>query len=176
MKTPPAHFRELPHKISTLIYAFNRRDELLMLRRRYPPNTGLWSPFGGKLRRQEGESPHQCAARETAEEIGRVCQPGEFHLAAMVAERAYENETHWLMFMFELKPRLDALPPPHPEGIFQFVPIAEVLQQPVPATDRDILWPLFLEHRGGFFAGSIVCHSDGGVVWAAEEIFSQRLA
>ena len=87
----------------------------------------------------------------------------------MVAERAYEKETHWLMFMFELKPRLQTLPAAHEEGLFQFVPLAEVLLRPVPATDRDILWPLFQKNRGGFFAASIVCHPDGALTWTMEE-------
>jgi len=169
MKTHSPTLPKLPHKTSTLIYAFNQKDELLMLQRRGSPNAGLWSPFGGKLHTHEGESPHQCAARETTEEIGLVCRPKDFHLAAMVSERAYENEIHWLMFMFELKPRLTALPPPHAEGVFQFVPLAEVLKRPVPATDRDILWPLFLKHRGGFFAVSIVCRPDGVLSWSLEE-------
>ena len=161
----------LPHKISTLVYAFNERDELLMLRRERPPNAGLWSPFGGKLHREEGESPHACAARETHEEIGLACQPRDFHLAAMVSERAYEGETHWLMFMFELKIRLRQLPPVHPEGVFEFVPPGEVACRPIPATDRDALWPLFQKHRGGFFAVSIACHADGTFAWELDEVF-----
>lgn len=158
----------LPHKISTLVYAFNRRDELLMLQRRRPPNEGLWSPFGGKLHGEEGESPHQCAARETFEEIGVKASPQDFHLTAMVSERAYEGRTHWLMFLFELKIRLDALPPIHEEGCFEFVPLVEVEKRPIPATDREVLWPLFQKHRMSFFALSIVCHPDGHFDWAKE--------
>ncbi|MBI4028211.1 MAG: NUDIX hydrolase [Verrucomicrobia bacterium] len=161
----------LPHKISTLIYAFNGQDELLMLRRCGPPNAGLWSPFGGKLHGHEGESPHQCAARETAEEIGLTVRSGDFHLAGMVSEHGYEGQTHWLMFMFELKPRLTVLPQPHAEGVFEFVPMKEVTRRSIPVTDRKILWPLFKKHRGGFFAVSIVCHPDGNLVWKMEETF-----
>lgn len=165
--TPPAI---LPHKISTLVYAFNARDELLMIRRAHPPNAGLWSPFGGKLHREEGESPHQCAARETHEEIGLVCRPQDFHLTMMVSERAYEGETHWLMFIFELRRRLEKLPPPHDEGVFEFVPIGEVAQRPIPTTDRDLLWPLFQKHRGGFLAVSIACRPDGTFTWELDEL------
>ncbi len=162
---------KLPHKISTLIYAFNRQDELLMMRRRSSPNAGLWSPFGGKLHGHHGESPHQCAARETQEEIGLAVKPQDFHLAAMVSERAYERQTHWLMFMFELKVRLDRLPQPHDEGDFEFVPLVEVARRPIPVTDHDILWPLFQKYRGGFFAVSIICHSDGKLSWEIDELF-----
>ena len=162
----------LPHKISTLIYAFNQKEELLMLKRRRPPNAGLWSPFGGKLDKHEGESPHQCAARETWEEIGVKTKPQDFHLTAMVSERAYEGQTHWLMFMFELKIRLKKLPKHHEEGIFEFVPITEVARRSIPATDRKILWPLFRKYRGDFFAVSVHCHRKGVVSWKMDEVIS----
>ncbi len=160
----------LPHKISTLIYAFNERDELLMLHRRRPPNVGMWSPFGGKLHGADGESPYQCAVRETEEEIGVKARLQDFHLAAMVSERAYEGEVHWLMFMFELKTRLGKLPPNHEEGVFEFVPLAEVAKREIPESDRDILWPLFLKHRGGFFSVFIDTHPDGSCTWELEEV------
>ena len=143
-----------------------------MLKRRRSPNAGLWSPFGGKLHTTEGESPHQCAARETLEEIGLKTKPQDFHLTAMVSERAYEGQTHWLMFMFELKVRLKKLPKYHEEGIFEFVPIKEVVKRSIPATDRKILWPLFQKYRGDFFAVSIHCHRQGVVWWKMDEVIS----
>lgn len=159
----------LPHKISTLVYAFNEKDELLLLHRLRAPNQGLWSPFGGKLHVGEGESPHQCAARETWEEIGLQVKPQDFHLTGLVAERAYEGETHWLMFVFELRSRLKTLPSPHEEGIFEFVPFNQVSQRPIPETDRDVLWPLFQKHRGNFFAVSIRCSKDGTLGWEVDQ-------
>jgi 8-oxo-dGTP diphosphatase len=141
-----------------------------MIERSKPPNIGLWSPFGGKLHFEIGESPHQCAARETFEEIGLQCRPQDFHLSGMVAEHAYEGETHWLMFMFELKLCLKDLPSLHAEGRFEFVPLAEVSKRPIPSTDREILWPLFQKHRGGFFAVSIVCRPDGSLTWEMDEL------
>ena len=53
----------LPYRISTLLYCFNRRDEVLLLERRKEPNRGLWSPCGGKLKTAIGESPYACACR-----------------------------------------------------------------------------------------------------------------
>lgn len=159
----------IPHKISTLIYAFNERDELLMMFRRRPPNLDMWSPFGGKLHGDEGESPYQCAARETMEEIGLTTRPADFHLAGMVSEKAYEGSVHWLMFMFELRTRLRVLPPPIAEGEFAFVPLDEVAKRPIPESDRDLLWPLFLKHRGGFFSVFIDTHTDGRLTYEVEE-------
>src|SRR5437867_12981835 len=54
----------LPYKIATLLYCFNDQDEVLLLERTQEPNLGLWSPCGGKLHTDEGESPYACACRE----------------------------------------------------------------------------------------------------------------
>jgi 8-oxo-dGTP diphosphatase len=170
MSVPPdGSILKLPHKISTLVYAFNQRDELLMLHRRRAPNLGLWSPIGGKLHGDEGESPHQCAARETWEEIGIKARPQDLHLAGIVSERAYEGSTHWLMFMYELKVKLEALPPVHEEGDFEFVPIDQVGNRLIPNADREVLWPLFLKNRGSLFCVAIQCGEDGSLTWQVEE-------
>ncbi len=143
-----------------------------MLERLRAPNAGLWSPFGGKLDVAHGESPHQCAARETLEEVGVSFQPRDFHLTGMISEAGYEGKTHWLMFMFELRPKLQTLPPPGPEGRFEFVPLDEVCRRPIPQTDREVLWPLFQKHRGGFFAVSIQCGKDEVFSWKIEELMA----
>ena len=57
----------LPYNISTLLYCFNEHEEVLLLERRKEPNLGLWSPCGGKLKTETGESPYACACREAAE-------------------------------------------------------------------------------------------------------------
>src|SRR5207245_9334599 len=96
----------LPYKISTLLYCFNERDEVLLLERRKEPNLGLWSPCGGKLETDSGESPYACACREAMEEIGLDISPADLHLTGIVSEHGYEGQAHWLMFLFELKHRL----------------------------------------------------------------------
>ena len=60
----------LPYKVATLLYCFNEQDEVLLLERAQEPNRGLWSPCGGKLKTDIGESPYACACREAREEIG----------------------------------------------------------------------------------------------------------
>ena len=47
----------LPYKIATLLYCFNEQDEILLLERAQEPNRGMWSPCGGKLKMDNGESP-----------------------------------------------------------------------------------------------------------------------
>src|SRR5687767_15721644 len=104
---------QLPHKISTLLYCFNARDEVLLMRRAQEPNLGLWSPPGGKLHSAEGESPHVCACREAAEELGLHINAAQAHLTGIVSETGYEGNAHWLMFLFEITAKVDSLPPPH---------------------------------------------------------------
>ena len=159
----------LPHRISTLLYGFNPQGEILLLERAQEPNRGLWSPGGGKLRTDLGESPYACACREAGEEMGLTLRPADLHLTGLVSEHGYLGQTHWLMFLFTIKPRLTALPPPMREGRFQFFPPAAVSSLAVPRTDREQLWPLFWRHRDGFFAAHCHTHPDGADEWTLEE-------
>lgn len=159
----------LPYRISTLLYCFNPQDQVLLLERAQEPNRGLWSPCGGKLRTQLGESPYGCACREAREELGLNLRPTDLHLTGLVSEHGYQGQAHWLMFLFEVKPRLPSLPPPIPEGRFQFFAPAELAGLNLPQTDREQIWPLFWQYRGGFFAAHCHCHADGRREWTLEE-------
>ena len=159
----------LPYKIATLLYCFNERDEVLLMERAKEPNQGFWSPCGGKLHTDIGESPYACACREAQEELGLPIQPGDLHLTGLVSEHGYEGQAHWLMFLFEIKPNLSALPPPHREGRFQFFPVDELTGLNLPQTDREQIWPLFWRHRGGFFAAHCHCQAGGCDEWTIEE-------
>ena len=159
----------LPYQIATLLYCFNGQDEVLLLERAKEPNRGLWSPCGGKLHTDIGESPYACACREALEELGLMLNPSDLHLTALVSEHGYEGEAHWLMFLFEVKPRLKELPPKHREGTFKFFSRAELSRISLPQTDLEQIWPLFWEHRGGFFAAHCHCLANGKNVWTVEE-------
>ena len=159
----------LPHKIATLLYCFNERDDVLLLERAQEPNRGLWSPCGGKLHTAEGESPYACACREAREEIGLALQPADVHLTGIVSEHGYQGQAHWLMFLFEVKPRLRREPPPHREGKFQFFSAEALMKLRLPETDRERIWPLFWQHRGGFFAAHCRSRVDGVNEWTVEE-------
>ena len=100
-----------PYKISVLVFIHNRTGEHLLILRQKSPNFGHWSPIGGKLEMDLGESPFECAARETFEETGLRIATDDLHLFAMIAEKAYEGQSHWLMFLFQCRRELDALPP-----------------------------------------------------------------
>lgn len=164
----------LPYQISTLLYCFNEQDEILLLERAQEPNRGQWSPCGGKLHTDLGESPYACACREAREEIGLVLTPADLHLAGLVSEHGYQGRAHWLMFLFEVKPRLTALPAPIREGRFAFFPRAALADLNLPQTDREMIWPLFWRHRGGFFAAHCHTHPDGRNEWFVEETRKRR--
>jgi 8-oxo-dGTP diphosphatase len=159
----------LPYKIATLLYVFNERDEILLLERAQEPNRGFWSPCGGKLKTDIGESPYACACREAHEEIDLALTPADLHLAGLISEHGYQGQTHWLMFLFEVKKKLTALPPPMSEGRFEFFPCEKISDLKIPQTDREQIWPWFWRFRGGFFAAHCHCHADGRNEWTLEE-------
>ena len=158
----------LQYQVATLLYCFNEEDEVLLLERTREPNRGLWSPCGGKVHIEEGESPYANACREASEEIGISISPADLHLVGLISEHAYGGSAHWLMFLFEVKRKLSQLPPEHAEGRFGFFTRAELDSLPLPQTDREQIWPLFWKHRGGFFAAHCRC-GDNGNQWTVEE-------
>jgi len=161
--------RALPYRIATLLYCFSERDEVLLLERAQEPNLGLWSPCGGKLHTEEGESPYACACREAREELGVELSPSDLHLTGLVSEHGYQGQSHWLMFLFEVKRRLRELPQAHREGRFEFFSCGALAGLKLPQTDRERIWPWFWEHRGGFFAAHCRCLADGRNEWRLEE-------
>lgn len=142
----------LPYKISVLVFVENSLGELLLLERTKAPNAGLWSPIGGKLEMATGESPFECAIREIHEEIGLTVTERDLHLFGMIAEKAYEGQSHWLMFLFHCRARITSLPPTIHEGKFAFFTREAINAIPLPATDKDALWPIFDRHKSGFVA------------------------
>lgn len=164
----------LPYRISSLLYVFNTADEPLLLQRRREPNAGLWSPCGGKLQTESGESPFACGCREAAEELGLRLAPCDLHLTGIISERGYAGEAHWLMFLFEVLTRMESLPPPIPEGNFAFVRREALGGLPLPRTDREQIWPLFWQHRGGFFAAHCHCQPQDRHHWTLEASHALR--
>ena len=105
-----------PFKISTLIFVTNNHAENLLIQRQKSPNKGCWSPIGGKLEMSLGESPYECAKRETKEEIGLVIEDSDLHCFGYISEKNFEDSGHWLMFLFKCKRPIQQLPSPISEG------------------------------------------------------------
>jgi len=89
----------------------------------------------------------------------------DLHLTGLASEHGYEGQSHWLMFLFEVKRKLTALPPAHREGRFQFFPREALPGLKIPQTDRERIWPGSGAPRG-FFAAHCHCHPMGERVGA----------
>src|SRR5688572_6407972 len=147
----------LSYKIAVLVFLENTSGEHLLMLRAKPPNLGVWSPIGGKLETATGESPFECAVRETFEETGFQVVAPDFHLFAIIAEKAYEGQAHWLMFLFRCRRPIPALPPEIAEGRFAFFSRSAIDTLPIPETDRTALWPIYDRYRDRFVALKADC-------------------
>lgn len=147
----------LAYKLAVLVFLENETGEHLLLLRAKPPNQGVWSPIGGKLETGRGESPFECAVRETREETGFEVTADDLHLFAMIAEKAYEGEAHWLMFLFRCRKPISALPATISEGSFGFFSRSAIDALPIPETDRNALWPIYDRYRDRFVALKADC-------------------
>lgn len=140
-----------------MVHLRDQEGRLLLLKRKKNPNFGLWSCIGGKLEMDQGESPFECAIRETREEIGLEITERDLHLFAMISEKNYEDTTHWLMFLFDCHKTLEQLPPDFEEGEFAFHQPEQIENLPIPETDRVALWPVYFKHRTGFVTMRAEC-------------------
>ncbi len=164
----------LQHKIAVLVFIENSRGEHLLLLRAKAPNLGTWSPIGGKLETAWGESPHECAVRETMEETGHAIATKDLHLFAMIAEKAYEGAAHWLLFLFRCRQPLDRLPATMEEGRFGFFSRAEIDTLPLPETDRTVLWQIYDQHRHDFVCLRADCAPGRPLTVLTEQAISAR--
>lgn len=169
LNTMSAVVPSLGYKIAVLVFVENSRGEQLLLLRNKAPNRGSWSPLGGKLETSIGESPFECAVREAREEAGLELEVSDLHLFAMIAERAYEGQSHWLLFLFRSRRPHEEVPPEIAEGRFAFFSRPAIDGLAIPETDRRILWPLYDEHRNGFVALRAECDPTGPIVCTIEE-------
>lgn len=163
--TPP-----LGYKIAVLVFIQNSQGEQLLLLRAKAPNLGTWSPIGGKLETQNGESPFECAVRETREETGHAITAADLHLFAMIAEKAYEGASHWLLFLFRCTKPLDSLPAEMAEGRFGFFSRSQIEHLPLPETDRVALWKIHDQHRDRFVALRVDCAAGSPLDLVVEQV------
>jgi len=164
----------LPYKVAVLCYLYDQDDRLLLLKRSKAPNANKYSPIGGKLEALIGESPHACAVREIHEEAGIKLKIDDVRLSGVVSETAYEGETHWLIFLYEVTRPInpnEITAMEMDEGTLEWVEIDQVDSLDIPDTDREIIWSLVQKHREGFFT----VHIDFSVnpfTWAVQEEWS----
>ena len=160
---------QLPFKISALVFLQNEAGEHLMIQRKKAPNKGCWSPIGGKLRMDLGESPYECARRETEEEAGLSLRDEDLKCFGYISEKSYEGAGHWLMFLFHSKKRIQLLPKGIDEGSFAFFEREAIDRLAIPESDRLLLWPYFDQYRQGFVGLRADC-APGGELTIKEEL------
>ncbi len=157
-----------PYKIAVLCDLRNAKGDILLLERIKEPNKGLFSPIGGKLDTELGESPTQCARREILEEAGLDIPVDRLHLGGMISERGFEGQTNWLLFYFRVVGDVELEPHEMNEGKLDWHGPDTLESLALPQTDRAIIWPLVREHGLGFFAVHIDCTGDE-LSWTVEE-------
>jgi 8-oxo-dGTP diphosphatase len=166
----------LPFKISVLVFVRDDDGRHLLIRRAKEPNKDCWSPIGGKLEMSEGESPFECAVRETKEEIGLDLQESDLHLFSMISERGYEGSAHWLMFLFDCKKRIQTIPENIDEGKFGLFTIDEIQSGKIkiPETDQKLLWDFWKKYSdGGMVILRADCTNAGNLTSQIQQIISK---
>jgi len=86
----------------------------------------------------------------------------------MVSETGYEQETHWLMFVYRVVGAVEVAEQEIREGRLEWKRPEELDQLPTPETDRHVLWPLIMRSCGRFFAVHIDCTGDK-LRWTLEQ-------
>lgn len=166
----------LPYRIACLCDLRDSRGRVLMLRRRKAPNQGMVSPIGGKLDVGLGESPARCAQREIEEEAGLHVPIERLHLIGLVSEQEFEGRGHWLMFVYRVLGAVEVEAREIPEGTLEWIEPGALEGQPLPESDRLVIWPLMRraearvgsDGRPGFFAVHIDCRN-GSMSWRVEQ-------
>lgn len=158
----------MPYKIACLCELRNAQGEVLLIHRAKDPNRGLYSPIGGKLDTETGESPTRCAQREIEEEAGILVPMPRLKLAGIISESGFDDAMHWLMFWYRVEGVVDVEPHEMREGRLEWHALEAIPGLPLPQTDREAIWPTVIAHEDGFFMLHIDC-TGGTLQWQVEQ-------
>ena len=144
-----------PREIFLRTLCFIRDGErVLLLKRRKPPNQGLFNAPGGKI--ESHEDPYEACLREVYEETG-LRLPGAT-LRAVITMITRTTGAQWLLFVFSAdRPPGPADPITTDEGDLRWVPLSEIPTLPVPS-DIPLMLPLLFGSKEGILMGKI--HTD----------------
>ncbi len=137
-------------RLAVLVVLSDARGRFLLLCRRKRPNRGRWSPLGGKVETDRGESPHEAARREVKEESGISIRPRDLRLAGILTERRWEGREDWLVFAFRARaPRGAKTRADSPEGDLAWTTRARVLSLPDAPRGMRYFWRRMLSRSRG---------------------------
>jgi 8-oxo-dGTP diphosphatase len=165
----------LPYRIACLCDLRDERGRVLLLHRIKAPNKDLYSPIGGKLDMESGESPAQCAQREIREEAGIEVPIDRLHLLGMISEAGYEGSGHWLLFYYRVLGPVEVEAGQMNEGRLEWHEPGAIDGLNLPESDRKVIWPLVRRAEArregdlpGFFAVHIDC-TGPEMAWTVEQ-------
>jgi len=116
-----------------------RRDHVLLLHRRRPPNLGLWNGVGGRI--EPGETPTAACLREVREETGYILASARF--AGLLTWSGFEiGDGGLYLFTAEAPP---GEPAPSPEGDLRWWPRAQACAAPEVVSNLHIVLPHLLD-------------------------------
>ena len=128
---------------------------VLLLRRRKPPNEGLYNAPGGKI--EPHEDPYEACLREVHEETGLRVR--DLRLRAILTVLTRTTGAQWLLFVFVGdRPGGPADPIATDEGDLRWIPIDDLARVPVPS-DIPLIVP-YLFGPSGVLMGKIHCDND----------------
>ena len=169
MSSPaPSSKPALPYCIAVLCDLRDAAGRVLLIRRAKAPNLGQCSMIGGKLDTATGESPAECARREIMEEAGVSVPVDGLRLVALVSERGFLGQGHWLMFVYRVVSPVRVEETTIREGRLEWHEPESIMSLPLPETDRRVIWPLLESQQGRFFAVHIDCEGPE-MVWTVEQ-------
>lgn len=135
-------------KLATLVYVRHNGCTLMLHRIRKPNDmhAGKWNGLGGKF--EAGESPEECAIRETLEESGLAIRSPR--LCGVLTFPAFANDEDWYAFVYVATEFSGELIDSR-EGVLEWIPDERLLDLPLWPGDRIFIPWLNLS---GFFSAS----------------------
>ena len=118
-------------KVATLC-VLKSEGRLLLLKRKNPPNQGMFTPVGGKL--EAHEAPLQAALRETFEETGIRVTHMQF--GGILTETS-PTKYNWINYVYQAEIPFQPAPPCN-EGELCWIEPDQLDQIPTPPTDLAI--------------------------------------
>jgi len=137
-------------KLATLCYIKQDGKTLMIhrIKKKNDMHQGKWNGLGGKL--EAGESPEECAVRETYEECGlRALHPV---LKGVLTFPAFDEIEDWYVFVFVVR-EFEGELTDSSEGYLSWIADTKLLDLPLWEGDRIFLPWL---DQPGFFSGKFV--------------------